>query len=62
MAQWVKALVTKPEDLSSVPRSVYRGGRRESTPKLCPLTSTVCVAYTHTCVGITQIHTIRIDR
>lgn len=36
MAQFVKALAAKPDELSSVPRD----GAREATPQSCPLVST----------------------
>ena len=43
-AQWVEALATKPDEVSSTPRE----GRREGPPQLsdCPICAMAC-AYTH---------------
>lgn len=50
MAQWGKALATRPSTYVVVGRSFYlRGGRRELSPTNCPLTSTQLPwTYTHT--------------
>lgn len=40
MAQWIKAIVNKPEDLSSIPGSHMM--KREPTPESCPLISVAC--------------------
>ena len=54
MAQWVKALITKPNDLSSV-LGTDKAQRELTLPK-CPLTSTHTVV--HMCPGMhTHTHT-----
>jgi hypothetical protein len=45
MAQWVKALATEPDDISSIPQ-IHIAQRENQAPR-CPLTSTF-VFYTHT--------------
>lgn len=42
MIQWVKVLVTKPDNLNSIPRWI-----REPSPANCPLTSAHAPWYVH---------------
>lgn len=46
MAQWGKALATKPGDMNAT-RRTHIGGRREMTPTSCPLTY-IHTTHTHT--------------
>lgn len=54
MAQKVKELVTKTDDLSSIPETPH-GRRRELTPAYCPLTFKHVLW--HVCASMTHSHT-----
>lgn len=54
MAQHVKALASKPEDLNTIPLKPH-GGRTELTPQDGPLTTHSHWAHTHNLIFINEV-------
>lgn len=62
MAQQVMSLACKSVDLKSLHRP-HRGGKRQLTPKSCPLTFIYGLQHTHIYIGDhSHIHTVIIVR